>query len=316
MFKFVYRVVLLVTLVFFMTSIALAQDNDSIVDIINVGGFYPEGIAYHAESGNMLLSSLMFGTIYSVDPTQGNIRPFIEDESLIASAGLYIAENMLYVINFNPAIFSPAPPDGFQSGVLVFDLATGEKVLEVDLTGLVDVPAQFSNDITVDNDGNMYVTDSFNPVIYKIDPQGNASVWVENDLLMNETFGLNGIVYHPDGFIVAAITGSGQLYRLRIDDPENLVEISISESLFGADGLLFQPNGMLVVVGNSSETIFVLASEDDWFAAEIITTETTPRHATTATQFGDQVAILYSDPNAFFAGEHETVEIAVFNFEQ
>ena len=57
--------------------------------------------------------------------------------------------------------------------LLAFDLATGKKQHAVELDKLVE-GQHFCNDMTIDGDGNVFVTDSFSPVIYRVDPKYKA----------------------------------------------------------------------------------------------------------------------------------------------
>jgi hypothetical protein len=55
----------------------------------------------------------------------------------------------------------------------------------------------FINDAALDRQGNTYVSNSFSPVIYKVDREGNASVFFQDAgfNLPSGEFGFNGIQY-------------------------------------------------------------------------------------------------------------------------
>src|SRR5690606_26901643 len=55
--------------------------------------------------------------------------------------------------------------------LIIIDIATGRKVSEVNLEGLVP-GERFINDLTFDPSGNAYVTDSFANVIFKVTNEG------------------------------------------------------------------------------------------------------------------------------------------------
>jgi sugar lactone lactonase YvrE len=175
---------------------AMAQD-DALPDeiLMERTNFAPEGIEYDAEAGHFLVSSLAEGTIFAV-ADDGTLTPFVEDENLVSSVGLEVDEagGRLLVANSN---FAAAGVEEPAAGVGIYDLETGELIQYVDLLPLAPDEDHFINDLTVDADGNIYATDSSTPVIFKIDPEGEASVFVEDERFSSPRFGLNGIVYHP-----------------------------------------------------------------------------------------------------------------------
>ena len=92
------------------------------------------------------------------------------------------------------------------------------------------------NGITVDGAGNAYVTDSFSPVIYKIDPAGVATVFLTDDQFTGAGINLNGIVYHPKGFLLAVKKNSGALYRIPLDDPRRFARVDVAATFVGGTG--------------------------------------------------------------------------------
>jgi hypothetical protein len=92
-----------------------------------------------------------------------------------------------------------------------------------------------------------------------------ATVFLENTQLSGGTaFGLNGIVYHPDGYLLVAKSNDGTLYKVPIANPSNFTTVTSSQSLVGADGLLLLDNTTLLVVAGSQSTVFRMASTDGW----------------------------------------------------
>jgi len=54
----------------------------------------------------------------------------------------------------------------------------------------------------------------------------------------NEAFtGLNGIVYHPDGYLLAGTNENGGLVKVMLDDPTNVSVVELSEQYI-TDGLV------------------------------------------------------------------------------
>lgn len=250
-------------------------------------GRMPEGIEYDGERNQFLVGSLTEGTIFTVSD-EGTFVPLIEDEALIASVGLEIdaRRQRLLVAVSDAAIFR----ENTQGRALLgsYDLADGKPHFMVDLGELVPEYPHFANDVAVDDAGNAYVTDSYAPVIYKVDSNGSASVLLEDERLLIDGFGGNGIVYHPTGSLIVGISGV-ELYNIPLAHPEALFAIETSESV-SADGMIWHPDGSLVVV--SGDQIVKLVSEDEWITAVVV--QRSRRHqATTVALRGEEVYAVY-----------------------
>ena len=132
------------------------------------GGFIPEGIEYDEDNGRFLTGSLAEGTIFVVE-RDGRVVPFIRDPELVASVGIEADEShdRLLVANSNSAVFNDQNATG-HAKLGVYHLTTGEKLAMVDLGSTIGAGARhFANDLTVDDEVNVYVTDSFANAIYK-----------------------------------------------------------------------------------------------------------------------------------------------------
>lgn len=278
---------------------SLAQDDDAPPELILAErpGFHPEGIEWDAEGERFLTGSITEGTIFEI-ADDGTVTPFIEDEQLVASIGIHIDGDRLLVANANTS------QSLAQLGI--YDLESGEEIAFVDLGELVEDQEQhFANDVTADEDGNAYVTDSFAPVIYKVTPEGEASIFLQDPAFSVEGFGLNGIDYHPDGYLIVALAGAGELYKIPVDAPEEFSEVELSEPL-GGDGIILDDDLNLIMVagtvvdGENRSEVVKVASEDDWASAEVIarTTAIPEASPTTATIRAGYVYVVH----AHFAG--------------
>lgn len=245
-------------------------------------GIAPEGIEWDAKRQRFLVSSLTTGTIYAVED-DGTIFPLIEDDWLTNSAGIHIDTDTdrLLVAVISPEILALNPeiiPEGFQTGLGIFDLTTGDTLYQVDLTNIAEGPMHFANDVTVDPDGNAYVTNSLAPVVFKITPDGEATVLVESDLLDGGGFGGNGIEYHPDGYLLVAVSLNGNIVKIPLDEPEALDEVSLDRPLL-IDGMVYdETNDAMVVTARTlipdaqslaemPGIVAILVSDDNWMTA-------------------------------------------------
>lgn len=260
---------------------ACAQDTHELPEVINFNQprLGPEGVEYDALSERFLVGSIFTGSVYAV-ADNGEVTPFIQDEWLEGSLGIHIdrATNRLLVVNVSSELLRQEVPEGFQSGLGVYDLETGETLFQVDLSDVADGPAHLANDVTVDNEGNAYVTDFLHPVVYRVTPQGEASVLVESELLEAETFGGNGIDYHPDGYLIVAVSENASFIKVPLDRPEALSKVALDMPLL-ADGLLFDGTDLIATARMPTPdaqtpqempgVVARIVSDDNWQSASV-----------------------------------------------
>jgi sugar lactone lactonase YvrE len=253
--------------------------------LIQHPGLFPEGIEWDAVGSRFLVGSLSEGTIYAV-ADDGTLTPFIEDDDLRSSVGIHIdaERNRLLVCNSDR---SEEPQDPVIS-LMAYDLETGERLFAADLASVAPEGNHFANDVTVDGEGNAYVTDSFSPVIYKVDLEGTPSVFLEDEQFASTSFGLNGIDFHPNGYLIVGKGSDNALFKVPLDDPASFTQVTISGSFMGPDGLFLEAGGDLIAVGPPS-AVYILSSEDDWQTATVVTQATTEQQATTVTVRNDEV---------------------------
>lgn len=128
------------------------------------------------------------------------------------------------------------------------------------------------NDLAFDEDGNLYVTDSFQATIFRVPPGGgDPEIWFQSPALVAPpgTIGLNGLRVSPDGddlyFSVTSTLASGGaegviLKLPRVEQPsEQDLELVHSYPMGEApDGIAFGKHGKLYVTLAGSNEISVL----------------------------------------------------------
>lgn len=229
----------------------------------------PEGIQYDETNQRFIVSSRTQGRIGTVrdDSTYTQLA---DDPRLVSTIGLHLDATRQRLL----AAVSDAGVNTTRStattlrklaALAVFNPSSGALLSYVDLGALRPALPHFANDIAVDAQGNAYITDSFSPIIYKVDVQGTATVFLENTQLSGGTgFGLNGIVFHPDGYLLVAKSNDGTLFKVPLANPASFTTVTNTQSLVGADGMLLLDNTTLLVVSGSQNTVFRLASTDAW----------------------------------------------------
>lgn len=233
---------------------------------------YPEGVAYNDKTNTFYVSSVKDATIGIVDAA-GNYKPFYQDKDLKSSYGMKVnaAKNQLWVCtgDANYSDYSDSDTHKKIIRLIAVDLSSGKKVQDIDLSKLY-TGKHFANDLAFDDKGNAYITDSYSPVIYKVDAQGKASVFAENDLFKGEDVGLNGIAYHPQGFLITVNNATGAILKVDVNNPANVTKVKINQLFPGADGLLWDAQGNLILVQNEgNDKANQVVSTDGWVTAKV-----------------------------------------------
>ncbi len=250
---------------------------------------YPEGITYSPQLGQFLVSSLTQGKVGAIDKN-GYYTDFVSDPQLIGSVGMKVRNGKLYVCNGDQGVSvkSTAQTPFMTAGLFVFDIATKQVERRIDLAALLPGQRHFANDIAFDAAGNTYVTDSFSPVIYKVTPDGTASVFITNPLFSSSTFGLNGIVFHPSGYLIVAQTGAAKLYRIDLQNTNTISEITGTGPIAG-DGMVLLGNDLYAVTNGGSQ-VSQLRSSDNFQTASVVKVDTVGySQATTNTEVNGQI---------------------------
>ncbi|HAT3805651.1 SMP-30/gluconolactonase/LRE family protein [Serratia marcescens] len=279
----------------FLSGVMQAQAAQRIDFSPDAAGAYPEGIAWNARAGAFLVSSLRGGQLGLVYP-DGRYRRFSTGSGLITTSGMLVdaERNRVLVCNEDVGVSlnSTSGTRNRVAQVLEFNLDTGALQQTYDLSSLSRGPT-LANDLALDAQGNIYVTDSFQPQIYKIDrATRQVSILVRSARLMpadapaaaqgTQPY-LNGIVYHPDGYLIAADYTRGLLWKVTLDNAPAISEIRLPQRLKGPDGLRLKNAHELVIVqsfpgekGGMSGDVTLLASNDGWASAHITAVATPP----------------------------------------
>ncbi|MCY0977318.1 gluconolaconase [Chryseobacterium wangxinyae] len=281
---------------------------------------YPEGIAYDSISNNYFVSSARLGSVGKVNPA-GIYTSVLSDPSLKSTYGVKVHPDgkrlFVCVGDANYSKYTSPETRKKMARLIGISLTTNKITDDIDLSKLVE-GKHFANDLTFDIEQNAYVTDSFSNVIYKVSPKGVASVFADSPLFKTEGIGLNGIVYHPSGYLLTVSSGTGAIYKIDLKNPKNVTKVATEQFFINGDGLLLSGNQKLVVVQNGgSDKIYELTSEDNWSSAKLSASTLVADRFTypaTATMAKDKIWIMNakfseltdstSVPSAKFAIQH------------
>lgn len=255
---------------------------------------YPEGVVYDPFNDYFLVSSITRGDVGKVS-RGGVYTPFITDDALVSSIGLEIDKirKRLLVVNSNMAT-------GLAQ-LAIYNLNTGLRLNLVNLSTLLPGAPHFANDVAVDAEGNAYVTDSFSPIIYKVDAQGNATIFFQDASFATAAgqIGFNGIEYHPDGFLLVAFSSRNQVVKIPLNKSLAYSIVQLNAELNRPDGMLISKDGrQLIVVNNAGGAegkIISFTSNNKWETGQATDTYNTGTvFPTTATADGKKVYTLYA----------------------
>ncbi|WCJ22322.1 Calcium-dependent phosphotriesterase superfamily protein [Euphorbia peplus] len=204
------------------------------------------------------------------------------------------------------------------SALAAYDLSTWKRLFLTQLSGPSDAKA-FADDVAVDPEGNAYVTDVVGSQIWKVGKDGELLTPIKSPLFIQKQWyqnlvGLNGIVYHPDGFLLVVHTFSGKLFKVDLSkDEESVKLVNVNGgSLIMGDGILLLSPSKLVVAGNPSGRL--VESSDGWESASIVGKFKGPTHrlASAATLKDGKVYLNHLVGMGYPKKKHAIVE-AVFS---
>jgi sugar lactone lactonase YvrE len=217
----------------------------------------PEGIAVDA-SGNVYVSTFGFPEPPAVSTDPGRIVVFNSHGKLLRQLIVTGASPHLLGLGVHPST----------QALLVADFGAG-KVLSVDpLSGASQVftdigPASGLNALTFDSAGNVYISDSFQGIVWRTGPLGGAAVAWATDPLLATTgvppFGANGLAFNNSGTLLyVANTGSDSVVKIPVSGGAAGVASVLAYSINGADGVAVDASDNIWVVANQSDEIVVL----------------------------------------------------------
>ncbi|PIA32820.1 hypothetical protein AQUCO_04300030v1 [Aquilegia coerulea] len=237
---------------------------------------FPESLTYDPSSQHFLVGSFRQRIINSVNH-DGLVQTLISDPNLppnVTFLGLAVDSvnrRLLAVIH----AIEPLPSF---NALASYDLSSLQRIFLVNLQSESnDDKRQIANDVTVDYNGNAYVTNSAGNFIWKVNTQGEPSIFsksptftaypVPRDLpssdLPYESCGLNGIAYVSKGYgyFLVVQSNTGKLFKVDADDGKARL-VLLNKDLTGADGIAVRTDGVVAVV--SQHKLWLLKSQDNW----------------------------------------------------
>lgn len=227
--------------------------------VLPEGATGPEGIAV-GRDGKVYVTTFGFNTTGPVDGA-GKLYVFNDDGRLVRQVSIATSTSHLLGMAFHPSTHT----------LLVIDFGAA-KVLGVDPTNgnsftFMTVPTPPAstglNALTFDSLGNVYVSDSFQGIIWKTGATGGlATAWVTDSLLTTTgvpPFGANGLGFNKAGnALFVANTGSDQIIKIPVAAGSPGTPEVYVNSINGADGLVLDRHDNIWVAANQADEIIVL----------------------------------------------------------
>lgn len=203
------------------------------------GFHYPNGIARTAD-GTLWVGLITEGRILRRAPAGQWEALEPNPDKVFAGTALRLDEGRRILWGASPD-FLPAG-DARPHRLFALDTATG-KILRV-----LDLPdGGFGNDIALEPDGGVLLTDSYRSRVLRLAPGAPAFETLVEDQRLGPVNGIGaaGIVRAEDGRLVLGNFGSGRLYIL---DGNELKELELPRRLENPDGLALLSDGSLLVL--------------------------------------------------------------------
>jgi sugar lactone lactonase YvrE len=232
--------------------------------VLPAGSSGPEGLEVDS-SGNAYVTTFGF-TARGEAPGPGQLFVFDPDGRLLRQVSIARSSAHLLGLRFHPMTGALLVIDFGGGKVLDVNPRTGASELFMTLPALPHPELGAGlNDITFDTAGNVYVSDSFQGVVWKTGRRGGvASVWVDHELLRTKgvpPFGANGLRFNnEETALFVANTGNNTVVKVPVSRGLPGTPGVFVNGVHGADGLLIDRDNNVWIAANQADEIVVLDS--------------------------------------------------------
>jgi sugar lactone lactonase YvrE len=256
-------------------------------------GNNPEGVAWDPATASFFVGTVGTGAIYRATLGDATLRPFITPDAAApadSAVGMKVSRGKLFVAG------------GATGSIYVYQIRTGALLARFE-TG----PGGFLNDLVVTPQGDVFVTDSFRPMLWRLTAAmvrsgsgAPGSIDVEPEIAYTPgQFNLNGIVARRGGQELIVVNSfSRSLFRIDLDrgNPAARTITKIDAPELRGDGLLVDGNRLLVVTGNpAAVTVLSLAGNDLRARVERVLTDPSLRGPSTIARAQNRYLVVNAD---------------------
>ena len=231
------------------------------------GSSGPEGLEVD-RAGNVYVTAFGFTATGSASG-EGQLFVFDAHGRLLRQLSVVGSSPHLLGLRFHPDTGALLVNDFGSGAVLEVNPHTGASTIFMTLPALPHPGGAGLNDITFDRAGNVYVSDSFQGIVWVTSAHGGvASVWVDDALLRTTgvpPFGANGLRFNKhETALFVANTGNDTVIKIPVvggapgaGGTAGAPAIFVN-SINGADGLLIDEHDNLWVAANQADEIVVV----------------------------------------------------------
>jgi sugar lactone lactonase YvrE len=220
------------------------------------GEAHPEGITVDLE-GNVYVTTFAAN---KPNGSPGTLFVFKHDGKLLRQVTIVGSSRFLLDLAFHPTTGALLVIDFGNAQVLSVNPVTGAASVFMTVTGSAGL-----NVLTFDDDGNVYVSDSFQGIIWKTSSAGGAATaWVSSPLLTTSgipPFGANGLAFNQNRTaLFVANTGNDTVVKIPVSGSPltpGTPEVFVN-SVNGADGLIIDEDDNIWVAANQADEIVVI----------------------------------------------------------
>ena len=183
----------------------------------------------------VLLSSHSSNTVYQLDFTNNQLEEYLVSPNFTNTQGMLCDTNFLYVLNTSSSFIDELNGVPVTSELLVFDSQTKALLNKIDLNRSLEVTSFYGNGLAQDQHGFLYITDSVNGYVVKLNPENSAAEILVKDLrLKTKGASLTGVTYYTAGTLFVAHSDKGELFKVDVSQKEpKIYLVYTSESLIG-----------------------------------------------------------------------------------